>query len=59
MNRNPVSCEDLTTNQHTDPQSAPTKDSRAWHRPTITVIDVKRTMFSIGGYFDGLDSSIS
>jgi hypothetical protein len=26
---------------------------RPWHRPTVTIIDVKRTMAALGAYTDG------
>jgi hypothetical protein len=26
---------------------------RPWHRPTVTIIDVKRTMAALGAYIDG------
>jgi hypothetical protein len=56
MNHNQNDCKDSDAMQTTGPGSI--ADSRmAWHRPTITIIDVKRTMFGIGGYFDGLDST--
>ena len=48
MNRNLIS-NALTIHQDTDSQSASITDSRAWHRPIITIIDLKRTMFA-GGY---------
>jgi hypothetical protein len=57
MNRNPVRCSELTIPQGTEPQSAPTADFRAWHSPTITIIDLKRTMLGTGPYFDGLATS--
>jgi hypothetical protein len=58
MNQNQNDCKDSGAMQTARPGFTP--DSRmAWHRPTVTIIDVKRTMLGIGGYFDGLDSSIS
>jgi hypothetical protein len=59
MGRNPLSGEDLTSMQNTDTPSAPTTDSGAWHRPVVTIIDLKRTMFGLGAYFDGLNTSTS
>jgi hypothetical protein len=59
MNRNSVSGADLTIHQDTESQSPPTVDSRAWYRPIITVIDLKRTMLGTGVYFDGINFSTS
>ena len=50
MNRNSVS-NALTIHQDVEPQSASITDPRAWHRPIITIIDLKRTMLD-GGYVD-------
>jgi len=57
MNRNSVGCKELAIHQYPEPQSASTANSRTWHRPIITVIDLKRTMLFGGPYFDGLASS--
>jgi hypothetical protein len=31
----------------------------AWHRPAITIMNIKRTMFSTGSFLDGVIGSTS
>jgi hypothetical protein len=58
MKHNQSGSENLTANQNSDPQPASIVGPQAvWHRPTIRIIDLKRTMFGIGAYFDGVNLS--
>jgi hypothetical protein len=50
--------EDLTARRISDPEADSVGLFRAaWHRPAITIIDLKRTMFGDGLYFDGINIS--
>ena len=54
MNRNKSNYDLLTTKRSADTQPEPTGDFRAaWHRPIVTIIDIKRTMIGSGAYLDG------
>jgi len=39
------------------PSEATVDDRLAWHRPVVTIIDIRRTMFGAGAYFDGINLS--
>jgi hypothetical protein len=58
MKHNRSNSENLTASQNSDPQPESIVGPQvAWHRPTIRIIDLKRTMFGIGAYFDGVNLS--
>ena len=48
-----------TSAQSADTDVEPaTLPRKAWHRPNITVIDIKRTMFLFGSIADGFSASL-
>jgi hypothetical protein len=58
MKHNRSNSENLTASQYSDPQPESSVGPQVvWHRPTIRIIDLKRTMFGIGAYFDGVNLS--
>jgi len=51
---------DLATHPCVDQQSEPVSNMPAqWHRPLITIIEIKRTMFFVGSFLDGIQGSTS
>jgi hypothetical protein len=59
VNCDQSSCKDLTANPVSDTQPEFVADSQAaWHRPLVTIIDIKRTMIEGGSAIDGGTGSV-